>query len=88
MTTNQPSAVTGEWTHAYCDTCKTIQPVEFAVGGKDTSHRFDGAEIVCTVCFSILLTLFNPVQRRAAFNGSRQKPTTSGVADDLPGWMG
>jgi len=53
--------------HAYCDTCKEIQPVEAPEFTQpDVSGRFIGFEIVCTVCFTPLLAMFKPLPHPTA----------------------
>jgi hypothetical protein len=49
-----------DFTHAYCDLCKKIQPVTTeSLEGEDSSESFKG-DILCTVCQSILLTVYVP----------------------------
>lgn len=48
-----------DFTHTYCDLCEKIQPViREALEGEDTTGQFAGGDIVCTVCRSILLTVY------------------------------
>ena len=50
-----------EFTHAYCDLCETIQEVmREELRGEDTSGRFEGGDILCIVCGSLLLTVYAP----------------------------
>ena len=50
-------------THAYCNFCSAIQPVEVgALERPDTSGRFHGADMLCTVCGWIVCTLYKPVE--------------------------
>jgi hypothetical protein len=50
-----------DFTHAYCNLCKTIQLVtRESLEGEDSSESFKGGDILCTVCQSILLTVYVP----------------------------
>ena len=50
-----------DFTHAYCDLCEKIQEVlREELWGEDTTGQFGGGDIVCTVCGSVLLTVFVP----------------------------
>jgi hypothetical protein len=54
--------MTSPFTHAYCRSCKEIQPVfcepiEFP----DVSNSFVGGDIVCTKCFDILVVVYNQI---------------------------
>jgi hypothetical protein len=50
-----------EFTHAYCALCEEVQEVLIEeLLGEDTTGRFGGGDIVCTVCGSVLLTVYVP----------------------------
>jgi hypothetical protein len=47
------------FTHAYCDYCETIQPVKREkLENEDTSGQFEGGDILCTECPSIIATVY------------------------------
>jgi hypothetical protein len=48
-----------DFTHAYCDYCETIQPVKREkLENEDTSGQFEGGDILCTECPSIIATVY------------------------------
>jgi hypothetical protein len=50
-----------EFIHACCDHCEKIQELmREELWGKETSGRFGGGDIVCTVCGLVLLTVYVP----------------------------
>jgi hypothetical protein len=50
-------------THAYCNFCGAIQPVEVgALERADASGRFRGGDMLCAVCGWIICTLYKPVE--------------------------
>jgi hypothetical protein len=52
--------------HAYCDTCASIQPVVVEpLDHADTTGRFRGGDMVCTVCGTIIRTVYEPVADQA-----------------------
>jgi hypothetical protein len=54
-------------THAYCDICGAIQPVEVgALEHPDPSGRFRGADVLCAVCGWIVCTLYERLVRGEA----------------------
>jgi hypothetical protein len=55
-----------DFTHAYCDICKKIKLVtRESLEGEDRSGSFKGGDILCSVCQSILLTVFVPQKPEA-----------------------
>ena len=48
-----------DFTHAYCDYCEKIQPVKrYPLENEDTSGQFEGGDITCEECYSILVTIY------------------------------
>ena len=53
-----------DFSHAYCDYCKKIQPVKrYPLEHEDTSGQFEGGDITCEECYSILVTVYVPKKK-------------------------
>jgi RNase P subunit RPR2 len=59
--------MSNDFTHAYCDSCHKIQEVEKEeLENEDTTGQFNGGNLICRRCHSILLTGYIPRVQRAS----------------------
>ena len=72
-----------EFTHAYCDLCEEIQEVlREELLGEDTTGRFGGGDIVCTVCGSVLSRFLFQNSRRYSLKPRQYSTSLRATTDD------